>query len=103
MGLRSAPPRYVGVEAFLNELLIPFLYRLAYADRYGIAAAQCKLWGEYSHGEEGLREYQDEILKLARANAGRNSPCPCGNGKKYKLCHPDEVEWVKRCRLSMPG
>jgi uncharacterized protein YecA (UPF0149 family) len=21
------------------------------------------------------------------ANAGRNDPCPCGSGKKYKKCH----------------
>jgi preprotein translocase subunit SecA len=20
---------------------------------------------------------------------GRNAPCPCGSGKKYKLCHGD--------------
>ena len=23
------------------------------------------------------------------AKVGRNSPCPCGSGKKYKLCHGD--------------
>jgi preprotein translocase subunit SecA len=23
------------------------------------------------------------------ANVGRNSPCPCGSGKKFKLCHGD--------------
>ena len=22
---------------------------------------------------------------------GRNSPCPCGSGKKAKKCHPDSV------------
>jgi len=21
------------------------------------------------------------------ANVGRNDPCPCGSGKKYKHCH----------------
>ena len=21
------------------------------------------------------------------ANVGRNDPCPCGSGKKYKKCH----------------
>ena len=25
-------------------------------------------------------------LPLARAPAGRNEPCPCGSGKKYKRC-----------------
>ena len=23
------------------------------------------------------------------AKVGRNAPCPCGSGKKYKLCHGD--------------
>jgi preprotein translocase subunit SecA len=23
----------------------------------------------------------------AFANIGRNDPCPCGSGKKYKRCH----------------
>jgi preprotein translocase subunit SecA len=23
------------------------------------------------------------------AKVGRNSPCPCGSGKKYKVCHGD--------------
>jgi len=22
-----------------------------------------------------------------KSNAGRNDPCPCGSGKKYKRCH----------------
>ena len=21
------------------------------------------------------------------ANVGRNAPCPCGSGKKFKMCH----------------
>jgi len=24
--------------------------------------------------------------KIAQAKAGRNDPCPCGSGKKYKKC-----------------
>jgi len=32
---------------------------------------------------------QVEAPKPARAGAkvGRNDPCPCGSGKKYKKCH----------------
>jgi uncharacterized protein len=25
-------------------------------------------------------------LRAARGNAGRNDPCPCGSGRKYKKC-----------------
>jgi uncharacterized protein YecA (UPF0149 family) len=24
---------------------------------------------------------------MMAAKAGRNDPCPCGSGKKYKKCH----------------
>lgn len=35
-----------------------------------------------SHGEQGIRE-----AIHARGGVGRNEPCPCGSGKKYKHCH----------------
>jgi uncharacterized protein len=30
---------------------------------------------------------QDAAQRAAFAKAGRNDPCPCGSGKKYKQCH----------------
>ncbi|MEQ8673218.1 MAG: anaerobic sulfatase maturase [Aggregatilineales bacterium] len=30
---------------------------------------------------------QDEQLSAAFAKAGRNDPCPCGSGQKFKKCH----------------
>ncbi|MFM7584279.1 MAG: anaerobic sulfatase maturase [Caldilinea sp.] len=30
---------------------------------------------------------QDRRLAVALASAGRNDPCPCGSGKKFKQCH----------------
>jgi uncharacterized protein len=33
-----------------------------------------------------LRE-QDQALAAAFARAGRNDPCPCGSGLKFKKCH----------------
>ncbi len=32
-------------------------------------------------------DYVVEANKLAFAGVGRNDPCPCGSGKKYKKCH----------------
>jgi uncharacterized protein YecA (UPF0149 family) len=26
-------------------------------------------------------------VKRKEAKVGRNDPCPCGSGKKYKKCH----------------
>ena len=36
----------------------------------------------YSHGEEPV-----ETVHRSEPKVGRNDPCPCGSGKKYKKCH----------------
>lgn len=37
---------------------------------------------------EGVEGHINALLSAsARANPGRNAPCPCGSGKKYKHCH----------------
>jgi hypothetical protein len=33
-----------------------------------------------------------EISPRRVVRVGRNEPCPCGSGKKYKGCHADEGE-----------
>ena len=32
-------------------------------------------------------DFVKDINKLNRAKVGRNDPCPCGSGEKYKKCH----------------
>jgi uncharacterized protein len=39
--------------------------------------------------EEERRAAQDLARRYARA--GRNDPCPCGSGKKFKRCHGASV------------
>ena len=96
LGLNYARARNLTLQRFMQELVIPFLYRLAYTDRYGLNVARSDLWGEYPHGNDGKLEYQEEILHLAANNPGRNQLCPCGSGVKFKRCHLEEVEAVKR-------
>ncbi len=31
--------------------------------------------------------------ELANLNIGRNDPCPCGSGKKYKHCHGNKARY----------
>jgi preprotein translocase subunit SecA len=38
-----------------------------------------------SHGEQV--DAADATLKREGPKVGRNDPCPCGSGKKYKRCH----------------
>ncbi len=37
--------------------------------------------------EEGAAEEEDAAPPPPTPKAGRNDPCPCGSGKKYKKCH----------------
>ena len=96
LGIQYGDNRNFSIRSFLPELVIPFFYRLSYTEKFGLAASQNDLWGEYSHGEEGLTEYLTEIAIFAKQNPSRNDLCPCGSGKKYKKCHLDAVESLKR-------
>ena len=96
LGLNFPDKRSLSIRGFLEELVIPFFYQLSYIEKFGIAASRNDLWGEYSHGKEGLTEYLTEISIFAKQNPGRNDLCPCGSGKKYKKCHLDAVEDLKR-------
>ena len=35
-------------------------------------------------------------METTKKDAGRNDPCPCGSGKKYKNCHLDKDEAAAR-------
>ncbi len=37
-------------------------------------------------GSEGRQEQKPDQVRRAQAKVGRNDPCPCGSGKKYKKC-----------------
>ena len=41
------------------------------------------------HGRAGTggAEPKKELSEKAMKAVGRNEPCPCGSGKKYKSCH----------------
>jgi hypothetical protein len=83
--------------------------RLAwYASVRGDAARAARLWGSLEWSETAVRE-----LHTLRAvtggpddhKLGRNDPCWCGSGRKFKQCHlgarevpplPDRVAWLHR-------
>ena len=62
--------------------------------------------------EEHLREWEQRIRARATASTGqvrrepkvgRNEPCPCGSGLKYKRCHGGGVGRWEGPGLSSPG
>lgn len=99
LGIRYTQERNRTIDRYLRELVIPFFYRLAYIDRHGMAAAQNELWGEYAHGHDGQEEHARAMADIARRSEGRNRPCPCGSGTKYKRCCLIEVEAALRMPL----
>jgi len=38
-------------------------------------------------GEDGKPKAKQETVVRTQPKVGRNDPCPCGSGKKYKKCH----------------
>lgn len=66
-----------GYKAFFNHVDRP-MKTMANLLRHGRAPADIM----------SLMAAEDERqLQLAYSNAGRNDPCPCGSGKKFKQCH----------------
>ena len=47
--------------------------------------------GRHVHGPDCHHDHQhDPVVETYRRETpklGRNDPCPCGSGKKYKKCH----------------
>ena len=101
LGIGYAPEKKLRMSRLFYGLIIPFFYRLSFTERYGLTAARNELWSEYSHGNAGLREHVKEMRAIAQKNPGRNDPCPCGSGVKFKNCCQDEVNAVVR-RLRPP-
>ena len=95
LGIKSSPERKIRIKEFMLNLVIPWFYRLSYTEKFGITSTRDDLWGEYSHGREGIEEYRNHMRDFAKLNSGRNELCPCGSGKKYKKCHLDEVKPVE--------
>jgi preprotein translocase subunit SecA len=50
--------------------------------------AQTKRGGARTAGEGSVTA----PVKRERPKVGRNDPCPCGSGKKYKKCHGKDEE-----------
>ena len=43
--------------------------------------------GRSREGERNEASPQNVTIRRSVPKVGRNDPCPCGSGKKYKYCH----------------
>ena len=65
-----------GYKAFFNHIDKP-MKRMADLLRHG----------RYADEVMGILAAEEEQFRKTGAMAGRNDPCPCGSGKKFKRCH----------------
>jgi uncharacterized protein len=71
-------------EAGLNYLCAGYKAFFNHIDKPMKMMASLLQQGRFA--DEVMGQLQQEEAKLY-ANVGRNEPCPCGSGKKFKLCH----------------
>jgi len=65
-----------GYKTFFNHIDIPMKI-MAELLRHNRAPAEIMKW----------YEEEDAMRAATYGGAGRNDPCPCGSGRKYKRCH----------------
>ena len=56
-----------------------------FAEKYGLPSQVVDAWNDVDDLDEDYSESDDHIIR-ATPKIGRNDPCPCGSGKKYKKC-----------------
>ena len=49
-------------------------------------------YGDAADGGKAAGGDNRKTVRRDRPKVGRNDPCPCGSGKKYKKCHGREDE-----------
>ena len=64
-----------------------------------LAKLVVKLITDVSEFDAGMKNAAKKLDKIgtSMAKTGRNDPCPCGSGKKYKLCcssKDDAAAWA---------
>ena len=42
---------------------------------------------DHDHGDCDHDHHHHEPYRREAPKVGRNDPCPCGSGRKYKVCH----------------
>jgi preprotein translocase subunit SecA len=53
-----------------------------------LRASKSEFGSSFSRGGEDDQQRQEKFQPVrVEKKVGRNDPCPCGSGKKYKNCH----------------
>jgi len=81
---REAYDMFAKMIERIKEETVRYLFRIQIARPEEIAAEEKSKQEKisYSHGDEGA----NAPVRRKQKKVGRNQPCPCGSGKKYKKC-----------------
>jgi SEC-C motif len=79
----EAGPSIFQVDRALLGALWPWAHTLGMAAEYFELDSADRVRDEFLKARASFLSLSDELL----ASAGRNDPCPCGSGKKFKKCH----------------
>ncbi len=75
------------IEKKLKKLEREFLYKEKEEELLSNPITKyCDFLGEVKINFETEEKTEDKIMHLNKKNVGRNDPCPCGSGKKFKKC-----------------
>lgn len=81
----------ITVSYFVKTEVIPYLANQWHKQVTGNFKA------EYSHGEKARFEFLlDFAFGNRKIDIGRNDKCFCGSNKKYKKCHSDIIEGMRK-------
>ena len=82
-GLREAAPREIAIPTRAPQTTIDALEKEFHRKKQRELEAATRAGGSANGSQPTQRRIGDKV--------GRNDPCPCGSGKKYKKCHGAEA------------
>lgn len=95
-GLLTASPREQIEQIEIDEKMLQALLQTDDSELKNLninnllSDAMAQKFGAPGHKEDGVRVFKANTkpeLSAEYKNIGRNDPCPCGSGKKFKQCH----------------
>jgi preprotein translocase subunit SecA len=81
---REGYDMFVEMERGLKEDYVTYIYRI---ENVKLREEEMQQLSYSGGGEEPNQRPKSPRQRSSGAKVGRNDPCPCGSGKKYKKCH----------------
>jgi len=83
--INEAFEAFEGLKSRIQDDTVRYLYKVEIKVETGLREkAKARVRGLHTNKDEDGRGV---TIRRAERKVGRNDPCPCGSGKKYKKCH----------------